>query len=191
MSHNTSRSKREEIERGLRISALKPFLVAGWRLNQVHARFETVETALGFYERGQEMLLRCQRRECRRRVEVDFRSALQAGHGDLPIKEVIQLLRCRHWGGCELAEVSAIYPNGVPLVAYLNEPDILVAITCIGCSTRLLLPPAKVIERLVQAGIGDGSTGILRLGQVVRGPCRKCGGRRFSSETVQPKAAGT
>jgi DNA-directed RNA polymerase subunit RPC12/RpoP len=85
------------------------------------------------------------------------------------------MLRCHHWNGCRLEEASSTYPKGVPLVAYLQEEDALIAIACNGCGTRLLLPAAEVIRRLKAAGRGDGATGVLELGTAVRGPCRRCG----------------
>lgn len=191
MSANASRSKRDEMERTARLTDLQPLLVPGWQISPDGLRVVTVATVLGFYQRGQEMLLKCRRRDCHRRVEIDFRAAIQAGRGNQSPRHLIHDLRCGHWDGCSLEEVSAIYPNGVPLVAYLNDKDMLIAIACEQCPARLLLPPRAVIERLKQAGRGDGSTGILELGRRVRGPCRRCGGRKFRSEVVSPKAPGT
>jgi hypothetical protein len=137
------------------------------------------------------MLLRCRRMDCHRRVEIDFRQAVHSGMGDQSTKHLIQLLRCGHWVGCQLEEVSASYPNGVPLVSYLNHKDVLIAVACEQCAVRILLPPRAIIARLMKAGTGDGSTGALELGGRVRGPCRQCGGRRFRTDVVWPKAPGT
>ncbi|PWG03490.1 hypothetical protein [Sphingosinicella humi] len=190
MSANLSRSKRDEKRRAARLAELKPFLVPGWQISSDNLRVVAVATVLGFYQRGQEMLLKCGRRDCHRRVEIDFRAAVQAGRGDQPPQHLIQALRCGHWDGCKLEEVSAIYPKGVPLVAYLNDKDVLIAIACEQCPARVLLPPRAIIERLKQARRGDGSTGILELGRRIRGPCRRCGGREFRSEVLPPKAPG-
>jgi hypothetical protein len=43
----------------------------------------------------------------------------------------------------------------------------------------------------MQAGRGDGSTGVLEVGKRIRVPCRKCGGRQFEAELIRPKAPGT
>jgi hypothetical protein len=190
MGHNVSRGRREEIERKRRIAELTPLLVPGWQIDPGRLQPVEVRTVLGFYQRGQDLLLRCRRPDCRRRVEIDFHAAVQAGLGDRPPAHLLQLLKCRHWDGCALEEASAVYPGGVPLIAFLQHPDVLIAIACAGCGARLLLPPREVIRRLQAAGRGDGSTGVIELAKAVRGPCRKCSGRRFAAEIVWPKQAG-
>jgi hypothetical protein len=191
VSHNTSRSKRGRIDSNRRLAELKPLLVPGWQIDPAKLEIIAVPTVLGFCQRGQEMLLRCRRPDCHRRVEIDFREAVQAGKGDWPPSHLIHILRCGHWAGCKLYEVSSTYPNGVPLIGLLAQADVLIAIVCEACAARLLLPPQAVIVRLKQAGRGDGSTGVLEVGKRVRGPCRKCGAGRFMSELVWPKAPGT
>ncbi len=191
MSHNVSRNKQDEKARSRQMAELKSLLAPGWQIDPGSLQIVAVSTVLGFYQRGQEMLLRCRRPDCHRRVEIDFREAVQAGKGDWPPAHLVHVLRCGHWAGCKLQEVSATYPNGVPLVGLLAKADVLIAIACEACAARLLLPPRVVIARLKQAGRGDGSTGVLELGKRVRGPCRRCSGRRFRSEVVWPKAPGT
>ncbi|HEX8214728.1 MAG TPA: hypothetical protein VF582_04560 [Allosphingosinicella sp.] len=190
MGHNVSRGRQDEIERTRRLAELKPFLVPGWRIDTSKFQIAEVRTVLGYYQRRQEMLLRCKRSDCRRRVELDFEAAIHAGLGDRPPAHLLHLLKCRHWSGCQLEEISAIYPRGVPLVGFLQHPDVLIAIACGTCKARLLLPPREVIRKLRAAGRGDGSTGVLELAKLVRGPCRKCGGRRFAAEVVWPGRPG-
>jgi hypothetical protein len=184
VSHNVSRGKQDEIERSRRLGELRPFVVAGWQIDPSKFQIVEIKTVLGYHQRGQEMLLRCQRTDCRRRIEIDFRAAVHAGLGDRPVFHLHHLLRCHHWSGCRLEEISATYPKGVPLVGYLQHPDVLIAILCTHCEARLLLPPKQVIARLKAAGRGDGSTGILELARVIRGPCRKCGVRRFECQVI-------
>lgn len=191
MSANISRARQDEMQRAKRLAELKPLLVPGWQINPSDFRVIATMTVLGFHQRGQEMLLKCRRRDCHRRVEIDFRAAIQAGRGGQSPQRLLHELRCGHWDGCKLEEVSATYPNGVPLVAYLNDKDVLIAILCEQCPARLLLPPTAVIERLRQAGRGDGSTGVLELGRKIRGPCRQCGGQKFRSELISAKARGS
>ena len=191
MSHNVSRGKKDQVEFSRRLAELTPLLVPGWQLDSGRLQIVAVKTVLGFHQRGQQMLLRCRRTDCHRRVEIDFREAVQAGKGDWPPNHLLHVLRCGHWAGCKLQEVSATYPNGVPLVGLITKADVLIAIICESCAARLLLPPCAVIARLKQAKRGDGSTGVLELGKRVRGPCRKCGAGRFRSELVWSKAAGT
>ena len=175
MGHNVSRAKQDQIERDRRIAELKPLLVAGWRIDRDRFQIVEIQTVLGHYQRGQELLFRCRRTDCRRRVEVDLRSAVHAGLGDRTLKHLLHMLRCQHWSGCQLEEVSAIYPQGVPLVAYLKHPDVLIVITCLACEARTLLTPQEIIKRLKAAGTGDGSTGVIELGKVIRGPAASAG----------------
>ena len=191
MSHNVSRNKQVKTVHARQLAELKPLLTPGWQIDPSSLEVVPVATVLGFYQRGQEMLLRCRRLGCHRRVEVDFREAVHAGKGDWPPHHLVHALRCGHWSGCKLHEVSATYPNGVPLIGLVSKAEVLIAIICEACAARLLLPPIAVITRLKQANRGDGSTGVLELGKRVRGPCRKCGARRFRSELVWAKAPGT
>jgi uncharacterized OB-fold protein len=71
------------------------------------------------------------------------------------------MLRCNHWAGCQFEEANSIYPNGDPLIGFLDEEGVLIAIACANCGANVLLPPRAVIARLKQAGRGDGSTGVL------------------------------
>ena len=187
MGHNISHRKQEEIERSRRVAELTSYLVPGWRIDATHTRIVPVETVLGAHHRGQLVLLRCRRTDCRRRVEIDLRSAVQAGFGDRPIAWLVQSLRCQHWNGCQLEEASCTYPRGVPLVAYLQHDDVLVAITCAHCRTRWLLPPRRIIAGLKAAGRGDGASGILEMGTKIRGPCRRCHRSGFEAEVIWPK----
>jgi hypothetical protein len=191
MSHDVSRGKQDEIERSRRLAELRPFVVPGWRIHTDRFQIVEIKTVLGYYQRGQTMLLRCRRLDCRRRVEIDFEAAVHAGHGAKPLPFLLQMLRCHHWSGCQREEMSATYPKGVPLVGLLQHKDVLVAIACAACPARLLLPPREVIRKLSEARRGDGSTGVLELGKAVRGPCRKCDGRRFESELIWPRCLGS
>lgn len=166
---------------------MSPFLVPGWTVGHTGRQLVEVKTVLGFHQRGQGLLLRCSHSDCRRRIDVDIRAAVEAGLGDKPIAFLLEHLRCAHWGGCQLAESSQVYPQGVPLVGFLDQPDVLIAIVCQDCPHRLLLPPRAVILKLKASGRGDGSTGVKQLGDLVRGPCRRCGSRQFRSEVVWPR----
>ncbi len=190
MSHNVSRAKQDEIKRERRLAEIQPYVVPGWRIDQSSWEIVEVPTALGHFQRQQEMLLRCQRSDCRRRVEIDFRAAVQAGLGDRPVKHLLERLKCHHWSGCRLEEVSAIYPKGVPLVGYLKHRDVLISIRCTTCQYRLLLPPREVIKRLEAVGCGDGSTGIIELARAIRGPCRKCGTSSFETNVIWSSIKG-
>ena len=187
VAHNISRRKREEIERRTRDQELRPYLVPGWTLDPLRGTFTPTKTVLGHFQRRQSVLFRCQRSDCRRRIELDLRSALDAGLGDKSMPDLLEMLRCRHWRGCDLTETSATYCDGVPLIALIGDAGTLIAIVCAKCNDRLLLPARAVIERLKKAGRGDGATGVIALGSKIRGPCRKCGGRSFKSAPIWPQ----
>jgi hypothetical protein len=192
MGHNTSRTQQEHLRRRGQVHELEQWLVPGWQIDLASAHILPIDTALGYMQRRQQILLRCSRPDCRRRVELDLKSAIEDGRADHSLKQLIGALSCRHWSGCQLHEVHAIYPHGVPLIAYLDgQNSVLIAVTCQGCSVRVVLPPRQMITRLKEAGRGDGSTGVLELGQAVRGPCRRCGRTRFRSEVIQGRAPGT
>lgn len=146
---------------------------------------------MGHWQRGQTVLLRCAKRDCRRRVELDLRAAIDAGLGDRRIEDVLAVLTCRHWTGCAIKFEHATYPKGVPLISTLTHRDALVAIGCDACAARTLLPPLRVIERLIASGRGNAATGLIELAQKVRGPCRKCGGRRFTTTLIWPSTRPT
>lgn len=186
MGANISLELRRRLERQERAKELSKLLVPGWTLNYDATGFIDAPTVLGHWQRGQTVLLRCSKRDCRRRVELDLRAAVDSGLGDRTLAQIVALLGCRHWTGCALGFQHATYPEGVPLISVLAHPDALVAIACDGCAARTLLPPRRVIERLLATGRGNGATGILELGRKVRGPCRKCSGRRFTSVLVWP-----
>lgn len=188
MGANLSIESRRRIKRQQRAQELSKLLVPGWALNAEATSFVEIPTLLGCWQRGQSILLRCAKRDCRRRVELDLRAAIDAGLGDRRVADVLTLLTCRHWSGCALKFEHATYPIGVPLISMLEHRDILIAIACNGCTARSLLPPLRVIERLIATGRGTAATGLIELAQKVRGPCRKCGGRRFSTTLVWPNA---
>lgn len=183
MGHHISQERRDAMECAQRVSDFAPYLVLGWRIYHRGYKIESINSVLGSYQRREEVLFRCKRDDCRRRVTPDLRAAIDAGLGDRALLDLVELLRCRHWSGCRLEHMSSTYPKGVPLVAYVNQ-DAVVAIVCKECSVRTLLSPAVVIGRLKAAGRGDGSVGILELGERIRGPCKKCRGRHFETNIV-------
>ena len=69
----------------------------------------------------------------------------------------------------------------MPIVHYLNDDDAMIGIECNNCRKRTLLAPAEVIRRLKESSGGDGNTGIIALGKVIRGPCRQCGASDFAT----------
>jgi hypothetical protein len=185
MGHNLSRESQHRLERQQRADELSKLLVPGWTLNIEATGFVATPTLLGHWQRRETILLRCSKLDCRRRVELDLSSAIDAGFGDRSIAEAVQMLACRHWQGCALRFEHTSFREGVPLLSTLGDAQLLIAIACDGCAARTLLPPRRVIERLLAVGRGNGSTGIFEVGRKVRGPCRGCGGRRFTSDFVR------
>lgn len=181
MSANASRQRREEMLRKQRAAELEPFVEPGWRIDTVKGQIVAIDTVLASYQRCQTLLLWCRRADCRRRCEVDLRGAIKAGLGERPLREMIAAFRCQHWEGCAIEENGLAYPGGVPIVHYLNDDDAMIGIECTNCHKRMLLAPVEVIRRLKASKGGDGNTGIVALGKMIRGPCRQCGASDFAT----------
>lgn len=96
-----------------------------------------------------------------------------------PIAAAAEALRCKHWRGCGLALQPAVYPAGPPLISLVDQEDTMIEIGCRTCGGAALRTPEQVIRQMRGAGTGDGKTGLNELGDLIRGPCRKCGGTRF------------
>ena len=82
MSANVSRQRQAELLRKQRAERLRPFLEAGWRIDLIRGEIVAIDTVLASYQRGQTLLLWCRRADCRRRCEVDLKSAIKAGMGE-------------------------------------------------------------------------------------------------------------
>ena len=192
VAHNISRPKQEENDRQRRVAALGPYLVPGWQIDQAGRRIIEIKSILGACQRGQQIVFRCQRKDCRRRIELDLVGAVRAGLGDRTEIDLMGMLRCRHWENCGLQEAQALYPKGVPLVAYVTDTSALIAMTCGRCRRRALLPATKMIDRLIRSQKGDASTGIIELAAKASKPCRACGHRTFESsiEWIKPAKTG-
>lgn len=184
MGHNISRARQEAHAERQRLSRLARYIVPGWRLQLSPDRIVPVPDLRGALQRGQRLLFRCERPDCGRRVEPDLEAIMRAGHGHHASGWLLELLQCRHPLGCRLKLSAETYPQGVPLVAYLGDPAALISLKCEGCGLTLTRGVEDTLDRLIAARRGDGSTGVLELGTRVRGPCRQCRGRRFSSAVV-------
>lgn len=182
VGHNVSQRKHEdEVERQERARLLR-YAAPGWTLDLRAGRLVAEDTLLGMFRRGQTLVLRCRRVDCRRRVEVDLEDAVRAGIGHYRPRELVETLRCHHYRGCEFKEAVALYPQGVPLVAYIGQ-DAFVVVRCAKCRAEVTMTAEQAIDRLRATGRGDAATGINALATVIRGPCRRCGGRAFETTT--------
>ncbi len=74
--------------------------------------------------------------------------------------------------------MAAVDPAGVPLAHY-RQHRAGVRLTCRDCKLHRDLSLDAVIERLKARGVGDETTGIVGLAELVRQPCPRCGGQRF------------
>lgn len=184
MGHNISRARQEAQAERQRLARLAQHVVPGWRLELSPERIVPTPDLLGALQRGQKLLYRCERPDCGRRVEPDLDGLVRAGHGHQTPGWLTHLLQCRHPLGCRLKLSAETYPQGVPLVGYLGDPEALIALRCEGCGLTLTRGVEETIARLIATRRGNGATGVLELGQRVRGPCRKCRGRRFASAVV-------
>lgn len=191
MAHNVSRSRQLDRAEDEARAELMRHLVPGWTVT-LHPpfRIQAIATIMGAHLRGTELLMRCQRSDCGRRVQPELEGLVRGGFGHLSPAELCDHLSCRHPLGCRLTRPIETYPLGVPLVAYVSQPDHLIAVTCQGCRHTVSRTAVDTIARLKAAGRGDGSTGVNDLSGRVRGPCRKCGGQAFSVELVRPCAPG-
>jgi hypothetical protein len=71
-------------------------------------------------------------------------------------------------------------PRGVPLRFY-RQHDASVRIYCRDCALSRDLDLEAVIERLEVRGVGGAHTGIVELADLLRTPCERCRGRRFTT----------
>jgi hypothetical protein len=185
MGHNVSRSKQASTAQDQRIADLARYAVPGWHVELGPERLVADATLLGALQRSQMLVYRCERPDCGRRVQPDLEALVRGGHGHLKAMELRSALGCGHPLGCGLKLFSETYPQGVPLVAYLRDPDAMVSVSCIGCRHAVTRTVPDTIDRLKTARRGDGSTGVLELAGRIRGPCRRCGCRRFTTTVVQ------
>jgi len=168
------------------------WLVPGWTVELTSPfGLHPVPTLAGARLRAEVLLFRCRRSDCGRRVQPDLEALVRGGFGHLSPGELGAELRCRHPLGCGLSLFSQTYPDGVPLIAYVQEPEVLIAVICTGCRHAVTRDAAATIARLRASRRGDGATGIAVLGSRVRGPCRKCGGRAFVAKVIRPPAPGS
>ncbi len=186
-----SRSKQtDRAEDKARAEVLR-WLAPGWTVELTAPfRIRAVPTLAGALLRGQVLLFRCRRSGCGRRVQPDLEELTRGGFGHLSTGELGAQLTCSHPLGCRLSLFSETYPDGVPLIAYVQQPEILIAVRCKGCGHAVTGTAVHTITRLRRARRGDGSTGVLALASRVRGPCRKCGEREFEAEVIRPAASG-
>lgn len=160
-----------------RVQRLLELLPEGWTLEG--ERFTPVDTAAGARARGQTLIAGCGRFDCRRRVAFDWEDLVRSPHKDTPFRELLDLLKCRHWRGCALELRTGLYPGGVPLISLVQHKDALIEIGCIQCPHVSRLSPAQVIDFLKRTKAGDGNTGVHVLGDTIRGRCPRCRGVRF------------
>lgn len=169
---------------------LRELCPPGWTVQD--DRLAPVQTPRGYFLRRQTLTAGCARGDCRRRCELDFADLVRSPLADSALEVVVHRLRCDHWGGCLFELRPPTYPEGVPLICYLDAPGVLFEIGCVkaGCVVQRLTPE-QVIRSLMVAGRGDGGVGIHVLGSRIRGPCPGCGGTRFTATLLQPPALGT
>ena len=154
---------------------LLELLPAGWIL--VDHRPVEVDTPVGYLVRRQAVFVRCSR--CRRRTPLDLEDLARSPLARQPVSAAVEALKCGHWRGCGLALQPATYPAGAPLVTLLTHPGMEIEIGCRYCDQVAFRTPEQVIRALIAARMGDGGTGMDELGDLIRGPCRKCGATRF------------
>jgi hypothetical protein len=183
MGANLSQQRQHDIARNRLLAELRPYLVPGWRLS-TGLRFEPVPTLRGCLARGQEIVFRCGRRDCKRRVEVDLEAACRARLGEETPYALFHRFACRHYDRCGL-RMSEEWTGGEPLIALFQRPGAALRVACLACEHASLVTPRAVIDRLKALGTGDGATGVGRVAGCLRGCCRRCGSRKFEVEAVE------
>lgn len=79
MAHNVSRTKQEDMAQARARAELLPYLSPGYSLTLDRLpRIQEDPTIKGAWQRGQTVLYRCQREDCRRRSEPDLRHLVHA-----------------------------------------------------------------------------------------------------------------
>ncbi len=187
MSHNLSRRRITELQHQQARQELAPYAAPGWELSADVTAYRETPTVLGAWQRKQKTTAGCRSHHCARRCDIDLKTAIDAGLAQENIIELVRYLRCNHWKGCGILPPQLAYPRGVPLIAYLTDPTVLVEICCAKCSNKTGLPSRRIIDKLVSYGRGNSATGINDLGARIRGPCRKCGTRCFTARYIWPK----
>lgn len=105
-------------------------------------------------------------------------------------KELGHWLRCQHPLGCQLKLDLQTYPRGLPLTSFVMREGTLIVVTCGGCRLAVSRSGKTMIDALRAAKRGGPGTGYGELKGLIRGPCRKCGGRDFAVTSEEAGSGG-
>jgi hypothetical protein len=142
----------------------------------------------GYLARRQEVRASCYQRDCRRSVSIDYDWLIGHGYAAFPVREFIDLLKCRKPGGCALEARTERQGSGLPLADLARRKGVAIRLQCGACRWRKDITPAQAIAHLTAAGTGDGATLHVELTAKLTKPCAQCARTLWICEVRWPQA---
>ena len=150
----------------------------GWTIDS--GRLAEDPRVVGYIQRNCAVRGHCQQRECRRSVYLALDQMQKDGQGLLPMRQVLQTLRCNKLNGCSITWVEE--PALKPTLGMITHRDhIAIEVRCTGpCKTPTFVTTvAAFIARLQAAKTGGPDTLLSKLAEAIPEPCGKCKDTRF------------
>ncbi|WP_374346560.1 hypothetical protein [Phenylobacterium sp.] len=150
----------------------------GWIIDS--GRLAEDPRVVGYIQRNCAVRGHCQQRECKRSVYLALDQMQKDGQGLLPMRQVLQTLRCNKLNGCAISWMEE--PSLRPTLGMIAHRDhIAIEIRCIGpCkSPAFVTTVAAFIARVQAAKTGGPETLIAQLTEAIPEPCAKCKDTRF------------
>ena len=166
-----------------------PSQLAGWLWNG--ERLVADDTVEGAIWRGMTVVGACRLRpECTRQVRLDLEHLHYNGHAREPLPELRRRYECGRLPRCELSWIES-HPSGAPLQCFAGDPNAWLSVVCEGCGAAFPVTFEHMIRALVASGRGDGNTGVRTVGQLLKRPCKDCGGQRWKVDIIREHAPGS
>ena len=176
---NWSERKRASVEAEERIKRR----FGWWRASRADA-WEPVASPLGVHLRGARLTARCSAGDCSRHVRFDAKMWIARGMGDLNLGTIKAAYLCARTP-CGLAWQNEIYPEGVPLIGYVEVAGAEVVCTCTACKLRKTLTARAFVDWLVDRGRSP-NVPAWSLNRTVQGACPTCGASAWSVQLRVP-----
>lgn len=145
----------------------------------------------GHLARRQDVRAHCHQRDCRRSFNIDYDWLVRHGYAAFPVRELIELLKCRKPGGCALEVRTERQGSGLALSFLAGQRGVAIRLQCGACRWRRDIAPAQAIAHLQAAGTGDGATLHTDLTAKLTKPCARCGKSLWTCEVRWPAAGAT
>lgn len=145
----------------------------GWTIDS--GRLTEDPRVLGYLQRGCAMHGHCQVRDCRRSVTLALEQLQKEGQALLPMRQVLQTLRCNRLSGCAIRWRET--PRLIPTLGMIVQRDhIAIEVRCLGpCrSSPFVTTVAAFAARLQAAGTGGRDTPLHQLAEAIPEPCGRC-----------------